>query len=202
MADAELLRRAAAAALAIPHDEVVPLSGSEVRARGERWRVSSSALHGLDEGECPDVLIVSPVTTDDPEAAVWVAPLHNSFRALSNADTVAELFSRCDSLPAETLARLIAINLGPLGAEAVVVRDDELDVVLGSRSPVVPRGERVPRLIRDSSGGWQLQFVSYRTYKSGGGLLASVAAWRAVFEGAVLSLDRTEIISDAPFPPG
>ena len=198
----EAVRDAAAVALDIPMDEVVALSGSEVRAKGEPWQVTPAPLDGLGESGCPDVLIVAPLRGDDPERAAWVARLPGrGFVPLSDPGALADLFSACEGLPAETIARLIAINLGPRGAEAVVVRGDELDVVLGARAGAVPGPERLPRLVRSNAGRWDLHFVAYRTYPGGAGLLASASTWHAVFENGALRFDRDEFVTDAPFPP-
>lgn len=198
--NAQRVRRAVAAALGVlPHDVEV-IEESRVRVRSQEWTVRTSAFEGLQERGCPEVLIVAPTRVDTGIRATWVAELPGrGFASLKADGVLAELFGACSRLPAETIARLVAYTRGN-GGEAVVVREEELEVVLGAQSSALPVDQRLPRLQRHHNG-WTLDFVSYRTYPAEGALHVSVTAWQASFERGNLSTARTELVSSAPFPP-
>jgi hypothetical protein len=187
--------------LDVSPSEVSVAAGSIARVGGSDWYVRSAAVDGTGESTCPEILILTPARTDDPEASLWVANLPGGgFHRLDDRFALGRLLSACPQLPPASIARLVAVNLGPGGAEAVVVRADQLDPVLGPESVVVPRLERLPRLLGASSRGWDIEFIAYRTYHSAGRLLADVAAWRVTLDGEDLHFVRRPLVEGAPFP--
>jgi hypothetical protein len=167
---------------------------------GAAWRVGPAALEGLGEGGCPEVIIVAPLHTDDPDAPVWVARLPSKGMVRVDSDeALAALFQACPYLPPETIARLVAINRGPRGAERALFEDEEIDSLLAELAPSVSAPDRALVFARDSVGGWNLGFLAAllrqspvdRTFR------LTVARWSASFESGVLTWGRRELLTDA-----
>lgn len=202
MVPGEQASAAVAAATGLPVSELWLTEDGSVAAAAQRaWTVRSCAFAGLGENSCPDVLIVSPLRTDDPDASVWVADLPGrGFVRLEDDEALAALFAACPDLSPETIARLVAINRGPRGAERALFEDEEVDLLLAELAPAVPPSQRGLKYRRDLSGSWEMDFLGALLRRPPDDLTfrLTVARWSVRFDPpATLRWDRREVLTDA-----
>ncbi len=167
---------------------------------GQRWRVTTPAFAGLVGPGDPTVLIVAPLGSDDPDAPVWVGAIPGrGLKRLRERENLAALLEANPALPAETVARLVAINLGPRGAERVLIEEAEVESLLEERAADVPPVERGFEEFAHPEGGRTIRFLgaTLRRSPADGLFRVSVARWEVHLGGGRLSFDRREILSDA-----
>jgi hypothetical protein len=165
---------------------------------GGRWTVTTPAFAGLVGPGDPTVLIVAPDGSDDPDAPVWVGEVPGrGLTPLGDREVMAAFLAAYPDLPAQTAARLIAINLGPRGAERVLFEDAEVDSLLEERAGHVPPDDRPLEESTDDEGR-HLGFLGAVLRRSPTDDLfrISVARWNVHVAGDQLSFDRREILSD------
>ena len=102
-----------------------------VAGDGSSWNVETPPFRGLMAAADPVVLVVAPPGMDELDAPVWVGEIHGKgFVRLDAEASLAAFFAAYPELPCETRVRLIAINLGPRGAERVLFEDEEVESLL------------------------------------------------------------------------
>jgi hypothetical protein len=167
---------------------------------GARWRVTVPLFPGLIAPGDPRVLIVAPSDTDDPDAPMWVAELAGrGLVPISHEEAnLAAFLAANPALPAETVARLVAINLAPRGAERVLVDDSEIDSLLAERASDVAASDRRLTEQSDGTGARDIYFLAALLRRSAvdGLFRLTVSRWHARLAGAALSHERAELLTD------
>lgn len=171
-----------------------------VAGDGTRWRVTTPLFPGLAAPGDHCVLIVAPFDSDDPDAPVWVAELAGrGLVCITHEEAnVATFLAANPALPAETVARLVAINLAPRGAERVLVDDEEVESLLAERAAEVPESARRLTEEVDPSGRRRIGFLAalLRRSAADGLFRLTVARWDLRLAGGTLSHERRELLTD------
>ncbi len=167
---------------------------------GQVWRVTTPGLPGLLGSGDPEVRVVAPEGVDGPRSPVWVAHVPGrGWMRVHGAGPLAVFLGAYPDLPGETIARLVAVLLGPRGAERVLIGDPEVDSMLAELAPRIPVEQRVLIFERPDDGIWMVGFLGSLLLRSplDRGWRLSVARWRVVLDSArQLSSERTELLTD------
>jgi len=167
---------------------------------GTVWRVTTPGLPGLLELGDPQVHIVAPDSMDGPQRPVWLARVPGrGWIRIHGAGPLAVFLGAYPELPGETIARLVAVLMGPRGAERVLIGDPEIDSMLAELAARIPAGQRVLTFERPTDGIWTVGFLGSLLLRSSvdRGWRLSVARWRVVLDSARrLSSERTELLTD------
>jgi hypothetical protein len=187
---------AVAAATGRPVESLAEASDAVEAADGARFRIATAILPGLVEAWPAPVWIV----TGEPGSTVWVADLpERGWQRLDSAEGLEALFRVRDELPAATRAQLIAINLGPGGAERVMLSDEHVEGALAELAGGVDDEER--RLVAregDRPGEWSIEFLGVLLQRDPAGTFVTTASrWEAELTAGGLRWSRDELISQA-----